>query len=284
VTPKHFPYLTLIQKLAGLFSDMPQVQAIALGGSLASGQGTQDSDIDLYVFTQSPIPLEKRQALAEQAGAGRADLGLEFWDAGDEWYDASSGIEVDVVYWDTAWISGQLERALVHHQANVGCSTCFWCTIRNCLPLFDRDGWLARLKELASRPYPEPLRLAIIAKNHAVLRRVIPSYYNQLKKAVRRGDLVSVNHRLAALLASYFDILFALNRLPNPGEKRLVQFAVSHCRILPEGVADGVESVLRAAAQADERFLGIVTLLLNDLDALLVKQGFDPATSLPSSR
>lgn len=51
----------------------------------------------------------------------------------------------------------------------------------------------------------------IVALNHPVLRDVIPSYYAQIEKAVGRGDLVSVNHRLAALLASYFDTVFAVN-------------------------------------------------------------------------
>jgi hypothetical protein len=48
------------------------------------------------------------------------------------------GIEVDVIYWDTAWIEEQLERVIVRHQASMGYSTCFWNTITKAVPLFDR--------------------------------------------------------------------------------------------------------------------------------------------------
>ena len=59
-----------------------------------------------------------------------------------------------------------------------------------------------------------------------------------MEKAVARGDLVSFNYRVAALLASTFDILFALNRLPHPGEKRLLAFAAQHCPLRPAGMAE----------------------------------------------
>ena len=101
-------HLELARRLAAEFSRFDEVKAIALGGSVASGAAGPGSDIDLYVFTTAPVPLQKRKELADKSGYTRADLGLEFWDPGDEWMDAASGIEVDVIYWDTAWIEDQL--------------------------------------------------------------------------------------------------------------------------------------------------------------------------------
>ncbi len=240
----------LARSLAGHFSQFPTVEAIALGGSQVQGVTDPGSDIDLYVYTTSTIPLSARQALVESAGAARANLDLQFWDPGDQWFDAGTGIEVDVMYWEPAWIEGQLERLWRQHQASLGYSTCFWHTIRHSRTLYDRRGWLKALQEKSRQPYPEGLRSAIIAKNHAVLRRVIPSYAHQIEKAVRRADAVSVNHRVSALLASYFDVLFALNHVLHPGEKRLIRQAVDLCPRLPAGMPQQVEAMLRAAATA----------------------------------
>jgi hypothetical protein len=229
------------------------------------------------------IPLSAREALVQGAKASRADLNLQFWDLGDEWFDAETGIEVDVIYWEPAWIEGQLDRLWCQYQASLGYSTCFWHTIRYSRALYDRNGWFQALQGKCQQPYPQALRDAIVAKNHPILRRVIPSYAHQIKKACQRRDRVSLNHRVAALLASYFDVLFAINRVLHPGEKRLVEWALNHCARLPADMARQVDSVLHATCSADGTLLVHVNALLDGLDDLLRAEGFDPETSLPVS-
>jgi hypothetical protein len=124
-------------------------------------------------------------------------------------------------------------------------------------------------------------RCAIVAKNHAVLRRVIPSYVHQIEKACRRHDVISLNHRVAAMLASYFDAIFALNRVLHPGEKRLMEWTQAHCTQTPAGMADQIAALLQAACSADAGIVKRVNALLDNLDDLLRREGFDPATSLP---
>jgi predicted nucleotidyltransferase len=274
-------HLELARAIAASFSVFPQVTAIALSGSL-TGQATDtESDIDLYVYTTDLILLPDRSALVAERGATRADLDLQFWDLGDEWIDRQTGIEVDVMYWDTDWIESMLDRVLVEHQASIGYSTSHWHTIRRSTSLYDPQGWFQALQKRASVPYPEPLRQAVIAKNHPLLRNVIPAYQHQIEKAVRRGDQVSVNHRVAALLASYFDVLFALNRLPNPGEKRLVEQAGRLCRRLAPGMPAQVERVLRAASGDSRDLVTRIDALIDGLDKLMIEEGFDPRTSTP---
>ncbi len=234
------PSIALAGRVAALFAALPQVEAVALSGSQAGAAVDEVSDIDLYVYTRADIPLATRQAIVDQSGgASRASLGLTYWGPGDEWYDAATGIEVDLVYFDAGWMQTQLERVIDGHIPSLGYTTCFWHTVRNSQVLSDPHGWFGNLQDKARAPYPPALRQNIIAFNHPVLRAVIPSYFHQIEKAVRRGDLVSINHRLAALLASYFDIIFAFNFVLHPGEKRLVNLALAGCPSLPVKMARG---------------------------------------------
>ena len=125
------------------------------------------------------------------------------------------------------------------------------------------------MQELGRSSYPEALRHNIIALNHPVLRTVIPAYAAQVEKAVKRGDLVSVNHRLAALLASYFDVIFAANRVLHPGEKRMVAHALARCERLPVDMADDITAVLQASATASAEVPLLLNRLLDRLDELL---------------
>jgi hypothetical protein len=173
-----------------------------------------------------------------------------------------------------AWIQEQIDRVLVYHQASVGYSTCFWSNVLYSEPLSDRDGWYGQLQKAANCPYPEPLRDNIIQKNHPILRRTASSYRYQISRAVGREDWVSTNHRTAAFLASVFDILMALNRLPHPGEKRLLAITLEKCRLLPADLAGHVSRVLAAAAPPGLGLLDALDGLSDSLDQLLDAEGF----------
>ncbi|MGA9579370.1 MAG: hypothetical protein WBV90_17300, partial [Terrimicrobiaceae bacterium] len=87
-------------------------------------------------------------------------------------------------------------------------------------------------------------------------------------------DLLSINHRLAAFFASYFDIIFAVNRELHPGEKRLLQFALNGCRLLPENMETDIASILLMASADIIGLPGSISRLLDNLDQLLANDGF----------
>lgn len=268
-------HFQLAKQIADLFTMLPQVEAVALAGSRGNAVTTTDnaSDIDLYVYTRGDIPLEIRESVVEHSGgASQSSLHLNYWGPGDEWINAHTGIEVDIVYFDAAWMEEQITRVVDQCQANMGYTTCFWYTIYHSKVFFDPHNWLTNLQQKCKIEYPETLRQNIISLNHPVLREIIPSYAFQIGKAVKRLDLVSINHRLAALLASYFDILFALNKQLHPGEKRLVEFAVNNCQLLPLNMEADIASILQFT-KADISEIPIrISSLIDQLDKLLIRE------------
>ena len=71
----------------------------------------------------------------------------------------------------------------------------------------------------------------------------MPAYPKQIIKSVQRNDFVRINHRITEFLASYFDLLFAINGVTHPGEKRLVQLCNKQCKILPENFEESLNLI-----------------------------------------
>lgn len=263
----------LLDEIAGEFAALPEVRALVLAGSRGGPFRDGHSDIDLYVYADTEPAAARRAALAHRLGA-RASIDNRFWETGDEWLALHSGTVVDIMYRSPAWIADQIDRVLVRHQASIGYSTCFVHNVLHSHPLYDRNGWYASLQARAAQPYPDELRRAIIARNHPILRHTLSSYLHQIELALIRDDHVSINHRVSALLASYFDILFALNRLPHPGEKRQIAYVRETCPRRPPDFQRQVEELLRAVAPPDHAGLSErIHALLDGLDALLQAEG-----------
>lgn len=265
----------LATTIAAQYSQFPQVEAVAWGGSYTSRTADAVSDIDLYVYVREPLPPAERAAFI-WSRASYAEIDNQVAEPGDEWIEADSGIKIDAMYRNLAWIQDQLDRVLVHYQASSGYSTAFWYNIQASQPLWDRNGWFAALQAHARQPYPQPLRRAVINRNYPLLRTTVSSYRQQIKSAVARGDVVAVHHRVAVLLDSYFDILFAVNRLPHPGEKRLIAYATRDCALLPHGMAHQVQALIEASAHTSGAVLDRVDALVDNLDALLHAQNLLP--------
>ena len=266
----------VLDKLVGLFSELPQVEAIALGGSKAGAHADAASDFDISVCTNSAIPPETRRDIVRQLGGASVDnLDHDYFGGGDEWLDAETGGHFDAMYFNLGWWREQLERPLKYHQPSLGYTTAFAYTVDRSRILYDPQGNFAALQALTSVPYPEALRKAIVRYNHPLLRGTISSYFAQLKKAVARHDLVSVTNRVAALLASYFDILFAVNRKLHPGEKQLLRLA-GELPSLPENFERDVTETLSASVND---LLPTLTRQLDALDMWLRREGLEVSAS-----
>ena len=80
---------------------------------------------------------------------------------------------------------------------------------------------------------------------------------------------MSVNHRTAAFLESYFDILFALNRQTHPGEKRLVQLCIRDCPVLPDRFAERMDQLFRDTFTDPQALSEALTGMVDALEDIL---------------
>lgn len=257
--------LDTARRIAKRYALLDIVEAVALAGSVQSGFGSAESDIDLYIYPSRELTMDERSHYADIDAVGRQII--DFWGSSDNWIDSQTGVEVDAMYFTTDWMEEQLARILDRHEAWMGYTTAFWYTIQISESLFDRNGWFARLQEKANQPYPEILVQNIIRQNYPLLRQIRTSYKQQIMKAAKRQDWVSLNHRITEFLASYFDIIFAVNRKPHPGEKRLLAFA-AQCDKLPPNLHDDVETLL-ATGKNTTQIEPAIDSLVDNLDTLL---------------
>jgi len=251
-----------------LFQQFPEVDAITLGGSRASGTHDADSDCDVYVYLNCDLDSEKRKnALSQTCDA--LEINNRYWDLEDDCI-LKDGTPIEICYRSLAQTGEALKDPLEKHAAQCGYTTVVCDSVLGAKILYDPHGLYAQLVQRFTVPYPEPLRQNIIAKNRAVLSGIMQSYLGQIEKAIKRGDVVSVNHRVAEFLASYFDVLFAINRRFHPGQKRLIERAVSMCQWLPEDFETDLHRLF--AAEKQENILSTLRAMIAKLDQLLAVQ------------
>jgi predicted nucleotidyltransferase len=258
-----------VRVIVECFSVRPEVVAIALGGSRAARSADLHSDYDIYVFVDGDIPHDVRREVAKRFDPA-PEIGNTWFGEGDEWADWHTETSIDLMFWEQHGFETQLRDVIERHRPSLGYSTSFWYTVRQSTSLFDRDGWFARLHELAEIPYPDELRRAIVAWNHPLLRSSRSSYRHQVELAIERDDPVSIQHRITELLASAFDIVFALNRALHPGEKRLLV----HLAGLGDGVSGEFdrrvrELLLAASSPFGGALLRAIDALCDEIDNLI---------------
>lgn len=248
------------------YKNFEGVEAIAIGGSSAANTADNSSDIDIYIFTTKEIPVSEREKLVKPISS-KYEVGAEYFGAGDEYFVDTLNKQFDIMYWDKNWFDSVVENVWLKHYPSNGYTTCFLYTLKNQQILFDKNGWLLSLKEKINTGYPKELKNNIIKRNLMLLKdKPFASYYEQIEKAIKRNDIVSINHRIAAFLASYFDIIFAKNELLHPGEKRLVQFAKNNCKILPDNFEKNINDLL---IQPNPNILNILDTIINNLKKIL---------------
>jgi len=232
----------ILDEISEEFIKFPQTEALGLGGSRSANTSDVLSDIDVYVFINKPVPLDKRNEIIKKYSS-KYETGCEYFGAGDEFLIDEIDKQLDVMYFDMLRFKEEFNNVWNLYMPKNGYTTCFLYTLKNLDIKYDKSGQLKFMRDKLKK-YPGKLKENIIKRNMMLLYdKPFASYFEQIEKAIKRNDINSVNHRTAAFLASYFDIVFAKNELLHPGEKRLVKYALKNCKILPCGFRKDVDDM-----------------------------------------
>ena len=223
------------------FKELPEVEAIALGGSRATGRNDETSDYDVYIYISKPIEESIRKNILTEF-CKYMEISNTFWELEDD-VTLKDNIDMDIIYRNFDDFKNIIESVVENHIAYNGYTTCMWHNLITSTIIFDKTGRLTTLKERFSISYPRQLKENIINKNLSLLSGMLPSFDKQIKKAEERNDYVSVNHRVTEFLASYFDIIFALNEMTHPGEKRMQSICSKECKVLPNNFDENLNKL-----------------------------------------
>ena len=252
----------MVEQLFKELSLLEEVEAIALGGSRAGENYDEKSDYDVYLYVNSPISEEKRKNILQKF-CSYMEIGNSFWEYEDNCV-LNNGIEIDILYRDMKDFMKGIERVVAEYHPSNSYTTCMWHNLITCKILYDKNGTLEKYKNKYTINYPKQLKENIIKRQLELIDSSMPAYPNQIKKAILRKDFLSINHRITEFLASYFDLLFAINEITHPGEKRLIQLCKKQCKILPENFEENLNSLFSHMYSEENQ-----SLLMNDIENIV---------------
>ncbi|MBA2362098.1 MAG: DUF4037 domain-containing protein [Chloroflexia bacterium] len=227
-------------QVVGVIAVMPGVVAVSLGGSVAVGLADDASDLDLHVYWAEHLPPADVRAARLRAIADPDSIrtGLTSWGMEDQFSVGDRPVEL--IYRRWADVADEVERAYDAGLPGQGFTTAVLYSVARGEPLHDPTGALNAAGERLVREFPEATRTA-------VLRREIPLlgfHLGHLRRAQDRGDIVFAQHLRYKVQMLFFDVLFALNRLYHPGEKRLLEHS-RRCLVRPIACENRWERAVR---------------------------------------
>ena len=241
------------------------IDAIVLSGSKTSLINDEMSDYDIYIYSKEKVNIETRKNFIKKYSSFY-ELGNDYFEYGDEFI--IDDICFDFMYRDLSFAENEINYIWRECNSKIGYTTAFLYNIKNSKIIYDKDSKFQNIQNELNKEYPDKLKENIIKKNLAVMKdKKCASFFEQLEKAIKRKDIVSVNHRVSAILTSYFDILLALNKELHPGEKKLIKYVYKLCKLIPENFEDDIKNIINGGL--NENILDSVNNLIKNLKNII---------------
>lgn len=216
--------------------DPSNLRAVLAGGSAARGFADEYSDLELFLFWETPPSDAERFAIRD---ALHAEFLLPFNGPAMEDDLRVGGLQMDLMHNTVAAEDAVLER--VRREARMDDSDSnFFDTLRSGVPLMGAE-ILARWQALAA-DYPDALAVFCIEET----LRSLP--LKQLRLAARRDNPTELAMQISQIQRQVFRILLALNRLYFPTFKWLYP-TLERMPVKPERCAERLRSAFTLAPE-----------------------------------
>jgi hypothetical protein len=207
------------------------VAAIVLGGSYARGtqHAASDLDIGIYYSDARPFSIAAIRQVAASISSGPEPtvterFGWGPWVNGGAWIQTRTG-KLDFLYRSIEQVERTIQeaqRGIVQHDYYQQPTFGFWSVIylgetQVCLPLYDPDGLIARLKKQVS-VYPAALRQAIVS-NFLWLAEFTLLH---ARDYAATGDVYNTAGCITRVASFLTQVLFALNETYFISDKKVM--------------------------------------------------------------
>jgi hypothetical protein len=270
----------LLPLLRRFWADSPSSDCgIALGGAHAKRVADAESDLDLYIFCSQILPGEQRKQLCMHFDGVESVTGwgddTPFVQGGTDFY--YRGLKVECWMRNTSYVSdiiAECQAGLVRHDLVTWTVMGFYnyCTLsdlHNMVLVDDPDGLLTRWKMQIGR-YPPKLRETILS-TYLAKAKFWPHNFHY-HTAVERCDTLYVAGIVQQVVHNLIQVIFALNRVYFPGEKKLAG-AIEHLPIKPDRLAERLQALVMPGVPGTqalyERQRQELIALLQETDALV---------------
>lgn len=225
----------------------PRVVEVVLTGSVSRGMADELSDTELLLVTEEQLDLEQCYALARRA---RLE-GLDTWGARDPVTRRVSGrfegVPFELIWWPRAFAETRIEALLAGETPSTADALAHGIALRSAGLL---EAWQRRLAD-----YPPELARARIEE------AAVPwggFHAEGVLTLLRPGDRLALMEWIVDGAVRVLTIVFALNRVWQPGTKRVTQ-RVEELALKPERLAQRIDAAL---AELDPR---VALLLMTEL-------------------
>ncbi|MDQ0108969.1 putative nucleotidyltransferase [Chitinophaga terrae (ex Kim and Jung 2007)] len=242
----------LLDGITNKLKNIEGVKAVVLGGSFAMGMATETSDLDIgiYYSEQNPFDIESIKLIAEKIADKEQPVVTAFyewgpWVNGGAWIKTKYG-KVDFLYKNIDQISRTIEKAKegiwendFEQQPPYGFSSLiFLAETNNCIPVYDPDNLIKKLKERVIE-YPPKLKQSVVQQSLWSADFTIW----QAESFAAKDDTYNTVGCLTRAVKNIVMALFAINERYPMGDKRAINI-LEQSTTKPEDFSQRINKIL----------------------------------------